>query len=178
MERSYTSKTVEKLAKSNQRKSSKSCKKTTSEIVPQWSHICSLSLGDIFEIITRVNQSVYSFYLLNCQTKSFYKVWWRTSRQSRWLRQSWSQGRDHRSHQSWRWSRTRSSLVISQTLSERWYSEQPIAFKHVWQRNHQKNMTIKILTTDNFSIWSYVWKLLSSMETSFWALPNTVESPK
>ena len=116
LERSYTSKTVEKLAKSNQRKSSKSCKKTTSEIVPQLSHICSLFLGHIFEIITWVNQSVYSFYLLNCQTKSFYKVWWRTSRQSRWLRQSWSQGRDHKSHQSLRWSRARSSWGISQTL--------------------------------------------------------------
>ena len=56
------------------------------------------------------------FYFHLLDFKCFCKVWWRTSIESRWLRQSWPQGRDHKCHQSWRWSRARSSWVISQTL--------------------------------------------------------------
>ena len=48
--------------------------------------------------------------------KSSCKAWLRTSKEVQQQIQSWSQGKGRKCHQSWRWSRARSSWVISQTL--------------------------------------------------------------
>ena len=54
-----------------------------------------------------------------CLIKSSCRAWWRTSRESLRQRQSWFQGKVHRSLQIQRWSPARSFLVTAQILSEK-----------------------------------------------------------
>ena len=53
----------------------------------------------------------------NRKSRTLYRVLWRTSKWSQWLRQNWFQDRAHTHRRCWRWSRTRSSWQISQTLN-------------------------------------------------------------
>lgn len=55
-------------------------------------------------------------WILSSSLQSSCKVWQRTSRWAQWLTQSWFQGKGRKSLRSWRWSQTRSSLGIAQTL--------------------------------------------------------------
>ena len=59
--------------------------------------------------------SLHLFLTNTCWSLSC-KVWQRTSRESRWRRRSWFQGKVRKSLRNWRWSPARSFLGISQIL--------------------------------------------------------------
>ena len=59
--------------------------------------------------------SLHLFLTNTCWSLSC-KVWQRTSRESRWQRRSWFQGKVRKSLRNWRWSPARSFLGISQIL--------------------------------------------------------------
>ena len=109
-------------------------------------------------------------WILSSFLQSSCKVWQRTSRRAQWLTQSWFQGKGRKNLRSWRWSHTRSSLGIAQTLLN---INEPNCFKKRthqrllsrqrkdWQRQYPSQMRCTLShPKQHFVIWSIITSII------------------